>query len=388
LIVGILLMDTILLLDGMGEKLQGLLAFLGYAVVYPTGDTAPLSLFQGAEMDLIVLNEETYPEAEEVLNFLRVHPSTKEIPVIRMIRSGSDAGPAENMFNQEEVVFLPCSPGAIASKAAVLLRVRKLRGQHDEDATLRERNAMLQDINSRYTRELQEANSIQQALLPAALPRGEDYQVSAWYRPMEQVGGDAYFTRVTPNGIVQIVVIDVTGHGIAAALLCSMVKLALSVVSADHAADILGQVNKILTPQLPDGRFISIVVATYNVATFEVQLAHGGIPPSVLVERSKGMCQVVGNKGFPIGVDEDVTYAPFDLKMSQGDILLLTTDGLTESANRDGERYGIERLGFTLADSTDLDRRGVGPVLEQDLIMFLDGKRLSDDVTVVSLRRL
>lgn len=376
-------MDTILLLDESSGITQNLLSFLGYRVLCPDAGIAPLEALQSAETDLVILNEATYPHAQDVRAFLRTHPATQEIPLIRLV----EGNPGEVSLKYEEVLPLPTIPGAVASKAAVLLRTKKLRGAHDHEATLRERNAMLKDLNERYARELAEAKAIQRDLLPGTLPSGDDVAVSVWYRPMEQVAGDAYFCRFLPGAVVQIVLVDVTGHGIAAALLCSMVKLALSVSQAESASDLMADINRILTPQLPEGRFIAMVVASYDPTVSEVQLVHGGIPPAVLVRRSSREALVVGSRGLPVGVDEDAEYESVTLSLSSGDILLLTSDGLTETSNRDGERYGVQRMGEALIASFGEEERSIGSILEEDIIGFLDGKRLNDDVTVLALQK-
>lgn len=376
-------MDTILLLDESSGTIQHLLSFLGYSVICPDAGIAPIEALQSAETDLVILNESTYPYAQDVRTFLKSYPATQEIPLIRLV----EGDPGETILNHEEVIPLPTMPGAVASKAAVLLRVKKLRGAHDHEATLRERNAMLKDLNERYARELAEAKAIQRALLPASLPSGDDVAVSVWYRPMEQVAGDAYFFRLLPGGIVQIVLVDVTGHGIAAALLCSMVKLALSVSQAEHAIDMMTDINRVLTPQLPEGRFIAMVVASYDPALSQVELVHGGIPPAVLVRRPTGEAQVVGSRGLPVGVDEDAEYESVVVRLLPGDMVLLTSDGLTETSNRDGERYGVERMGEAMLAAMEEEDRSIGSILEEDIIGFLDGKRLNDDVTVVALQK-
>jgi serine phosphatase RsbU (regulator of sigma subunit) len=342
-----------------------------------------MDIIQSAETDLVILNEVTYPHAEDIRYFLRAFPTTREVPLIRLV----NGDPGDIVLNHEEVVPLESAPGAIASRAAVLLRVKKLRGASDHDATLRERNAMLKDLNDRYSRELAEAHSIQNALLPSSLPNNENVQVAVWYRPMERVAGDAYFCRMLPEGVLQLVVIDVTGHGMAAALLCSMVKLALSVSQAEHASDLLADVNRILTPQLPEGRFIAMVVASYECDTGKVQLAHGGIPPAVHLNFATGEAKSVGNRGLPVGVDEDAEYEPLSFQLEEGDLLLLTSDGLTETMNREGERYGVARIGTAILESMSDSQRSIGSILEEDIISFLDGKRLNDDVTVLSLLR-
>lgn len=376
-------MDTILLFDESSGTIEHLLSFLGYGVICPDSGISPLEALQSAETDLVILNEATYPHAKDVRAFLRTYPATKEIPLIRLV----DGDPGEVVLNHEEVIPLPTMPGAVASKAAVLLRVKKLRGAHDHEATLRERNAMLKDLNERYSRELAEAQSIQRALLPSSLPSGDDVAISVWYRPMEQVAGDAYFFRLLPGGVVQMVLVDVTGHGIAAALLCSMVKLALSVSQAEQALDLMTDINRVLTPQLPEGRFIAMVAASYDPAGSEIQLVHAGIPPAVLVRRSVRDALVVGSRGLPVGVDEDAEYEPISVILSSGDIVLLTSDGLTETSNRDGERYGVQRMGEAILSAIEEGERSIGSILEEDIIGFLDGKRLSDDVTVLALQK-
>jgi len=73
--------------------------------------------------------------------------------------------------------------------------------------------------------------------------------------------------------------------------------------------------------------------------------------------------------------------------MSAGDVLLLTSDGLTESSNREGARYGVERMGRALLEAGEEDGRSIGAILEEDLIGFLDGKLINDDVTVLAIRK-
>src|SRR4029079_8459183 len=128
-----------------------------------------------------------------------------------------------------------------------------------------------------------EARSIQLALLPTSLPKSSKFEIAASYQPLEEVGGDWYYARTEKSGQVSMVIADVTGHGLSAAFIGTMTKLAMTAADRENPAERLFHMNRLMAPQLPDGRFVTMPSVLYTPETGEVQAGRAGHPPALLL---------------------------------------------------------------------------------------------------------
>ncbi|MBN8550774.1 MAG: serine/threonine-protein phosphatase, partial [Deltaproteobacteria bacterium] len=198
-----------------------------------------------------------------------------------------------------------------------------------------------------------------------------------------------YFVNVGESGKVTLQIADVTGHGLSAALIGSMSKLALSAAGREVPHELLGQMNRLMSPQLPAGRFVTVSSCLYDPASGEIDFARAGHPPGFVLHRATGTVEQLKGSGFPLGFIPDGEYSHEKSKLEVGDVLMLITDGISEASNRSNELYGFDRLSAALAASKP--EAGVAHIIEtvlSDFDRFRDERMLKDDVTIVALKRL
>jgi serine phosphatase RsbU (regulator of sigma subunit) len=235
-------------------------------------------------------------------------------------------------------------------------------------------------------RELETAREIQTALLPRDLPRVSGLDVAARYVPMTAVAGDLYdVVRIGPSQ-VGLLVADVAGHGVPAALVASMVKLAFStqVEETLDPASVLAGMNRLLCRQL-DGTFVTAVYAAIDTQARTITVANAG-HPALLVGRADGVVEDSPERGLMLGFVPDASYASARLELRDGDRILLYTDGIPEAQSPGGEFLDTGRLRAWLTSGC----AGVAGACADSILSRLEDWRGSrafdDDVTLVVAR--
>ena len=195
--------------------------------------------------------------------------------------------------------------------------------------------------------ELAIAREIQSSILPNGSPKRKDLTVASAYRPMTAVAGDFYEFITLEDNRMGVLVADVTGHGVPAALIAAMIKVAMQSVigCADNPSRVLGELNRILSPQIG----AQLVSAAYLVLDPERGAANysaAGHPP--LLRLGRGKLERVESNGLPLGVLPEPEYPVCELRIEQGDRLLLYTDGVVEPENGKGEAFGDRKLAETI----------------------------------------
>ena len=237
-------------------------------------------------------------------------------------------------------------------------------------------------------RDLELANEIQHRLLPNDLPEVGGYEVFDYYRPAEQVGGDYYDYIPLGEGKVAILVGDVVGHGIAAALLMAKVsaEARFALATTRSASESMNRLNKAIS-NLQLDRFITIVLALldYNENTMAIVNA-GHMPPIV---RTKNGVEALSTEksGLPVGIMDDVTYEEFSIDLNPGDFVVFYTDGVNEAQNPDGEQYGNQRVLDHLAEKAWENPETFGKSLIAGVRQHLNGQAQDDDICLVCLKR-
>jgi sigma-B regulation protein RsbU (phosphoserine phosphatase) len=232
-------------------------------------------------------------------------------------------------------------------------------------------------------RELGIARQIQTSILPGETPRVHGVDVAARYRPMTAVAGDFY--DFLPGGPAQlgVLVADVSGHGVPAALIASMVKVALAAQQdrAGRPAAVLSGMNDALCGRL-GGQYVTAAYLYIDVAAGLVRYAAAGHPPLLRAARAGAPVQEVQQNGLPLGLMEVSPYEETESALVGGERFLLYTDGLIEAANDADDEFGLERVKATIA-------AGIGRSSEAALDSLLgamdawSGRPARDDVTLV-----
>jgi sigma-B regulation protein RsbU (phosphoserine phosphatase) len=381
-------MDSILFLGRNKDQLPTFLQRLGYSVIEHDTGLLLSDLVSTSSMDLILIDGRIMDDVEGLCAFFRQQQNTRAIPIVCISDRAIETESSDDSSHAVEVVQTPFSVGALASRIALTLRLRKLAGSDDRKSSLAEINASLRDHNSKFKKELEEARAIQESLLPRALPRDPRIELAVSYQPLDEVGGDWYFASTTSTGLIGLQIADVSGHGLSAAFIGSMAKLAMTAAARDEPSGLLAEMNRLLAPQIPAGRFVTMGSCLYDPATGKVQWARAGHPPALLLKRATQEVVTLVGEGFAVGFFEDSSYSLLEDRLEVGDALLMFTDGITEAQDLSGDAFGVQRLSAALASTTENQSCSdmLNDILD-DFDAFRGERLIRDDVTVLLLKR-
>jgi sigma-B regulation protein RsbU (phosphoserine phosphatase) len=242
----------------------------------------------------------------------------------------------------------------------------------------------------RAANELAIGRDIQRSLLPRHFPEVEGWRFAADYEPAREVGGDLYdvFRIRGDREDVALLIADVTGKGVPAALLMADTKALLHAAAdnADDPADALGRVNRILTVERRSSLFVTAALAAVDADTGDVRLASAG-HEAPLVVRADGRVEAIEARGAILGAFAGATYEPAACHVEPGEVVVLYTDGITDTRDAAGAFYGESRLRRVLAG---LARVGADEVLRavvDDVRAFRGEADLFDDLTILVAER-
>lgn len=241
----------------------------------------------------------------------------------------------------------------------------------------------------RLEREMELAAEIQQQLLPKLMPEITGFEVIGWNRPARQVGGDYYDLRGLGGNRWSLVVGDVTGKGLPAALMVSTLHSALHLLP-DHmpvGAALVERLNRHIHEASSANKFITMLLAELNADTAVVSYLNAGHNPGVLI-RGGGAVEELGSSGLPLGLMPLATYEQSSVYMGEGDLMCLYSDGITECAGPDDEEFGLERLVDLLREHHGRPLAEIVDVIDETAITFARGLPQGDDQTVVLVRRV
>jgi len=381
-------LDSLLYLGQRDERLALLMSRLGYELIVADESTPLAPLLNQQRFDLIILDGALQSAATDLFEYLRTDDATKQIPLIMITSSQSQRLDPEIAPGLIEYLDGPYRPGQLVSKVATQLRLRKMAGADPNTATLAEMNAALRDLNTRMQKEIEEARDLQESLLPQSLPQHPGLDLAVYYEPLHDVGGDWYFIQQVPSGSLLTVIADVTGHGLAAAFIGSMTKLAYSAALTEDPGELLTAINHLMTPQLPAGRFVTMAATLFNPVTGEIKVARAGHPPALLVSTTSGVsARPVGSEGFAIGFVEDAQYQSASHQLEPNDTLIMITDGISEAQNRANKMFGATRLMEAATAHSALCARDIAAGILEDLNQFCDGRLIKDDVSLIVIKR-
>jgi serine phosphatase RsbU (regulator of sigma subunit)/anti-sigma regulatory factor (Ser/Thr protein kinase) len=264
----------------------------------------------------------------------------------------------------------------LAGQAAPAVRVAQLVRQQEGQARDRER----------MEQELRVAQLIQQQFLPRELPDLKGWQISAYYRPAREVGGDFYDFIPLPDGKVGLIVGDVTDKGVPAALVMATTHSFLRAEAPRlvSPAKVLQRVNELLVPDMPPKMFVTCLYAVLDPQSGRLRYANAGhnVP---YINTDLGVAELKA-RGMPLGLLEGMTYEEKETTIGPGEHVLLHSDGVAEAHSPEGEMFGFPRLAKLIESTPDSGRlidsllteldRFTGPEWEQE-----------DDITLVAFRR-
>lgn len=237
--------------------------------------------------------------------------------------------------------------------------------------------------------ELEIAKHIQLSLLPNAPLRTPHMEIAGICVPASHVGGD-YFDYFENAGVIDIVIADVSGHSVGAALIMTEVRSTLRAETrkATNAlsgpAELLRDLNDLLHEDLfAADLFITMFYCRFLPRTRTLQYANAGQNPPLLLRAGSAMCAQLDADGLVLGVMRAVDFKEGSVELAAGDKLLFYTDGITEAQNRQGEFFGLERLSTSFMQHRRLSPRDLIEAVLADVRAFRGEAPASDDVAMV-----
>jgi serine phosphatase RsbU (regulator of sigma subunit)/predicted ester cyclase len=239
----------------------------------------------------------------------------------------------------------------------------------------------------RVEHDLSVARSIQQASLPKEVPTLEGWQISPYYQPAREVGGDFYDFHLLPEGRLGLVVGDATGKGVPAALVmsttCGMLRLAAQ--SHTSPAEMLQGVNEVLFPNIPTNMFVTCFYVILEPKSGRLSYANAGHDLPYL--HRNGEAEELRARGMPLGLMPGMRYEEKQTIVHSGQAALLYSDGLVEAHDPEGDMFGFPRLRTLIAERAE-EERPLGEVLLEELYSFTgEGWEQEDDITLLTLKR-
>ena len=238
-------------------------------------------------------------------------------------------------------------------------------------------------------RDMQLAHKVQRGLLPSSRPEVAGYHFFDFYEPAYQVGGDYYDYILLGDGRLGVVVADVSGKGVSAALMMASLagELKFCLASEPTPSKAIDRVNALADRAGWEDRFVTLALLVLDPRTHEVTLVNAG-HMAPLLRHADGRVEAVGEEsnGFPLGVVSDAKYESFHLKLAPGDSLTMFTDGFSEAMSAGGQFYGLPRLEKQIASPVD-DIAQLGQHILDDVQRFVRSHPQSDDMCLTCFGR-
>ena len=263
-------------------------------------------------------------------------------------------------------------------------------------AAIRIEHARLNEIElveRAMSKELEQAAHIQMGLLPSVPPKAAGLDIAGRTAACRTVGGDYYDYLSFPDGRVAMIVGDVAGKGMPAALLMSSLQARVKVLfeDGDRLAEKITRLNKATAANCPDNRFITFFMAIADPLTGDLIYSNAGHNPPVLVRKAatsgKNYDPLEGG-GMILGILPMAQYQEFRVRMEPGDTLVLYSDGVTEAVNPTDEDFGEQRLADLVASLQHRPAAEIVEAVHAEVARFTQGAPPADDITVVVARRI
>jgi sigma-B regulation protein RsbU (phosphoserine phosphatase) len=265
--------------------------------------------------------------------------------------------------------------GAISSQAAISI----------ENARLYQQEIQQQIIN----RELQTAHAIQASFLPARLPQLEGWDLFAFWRPISSVAGDFYDFYRLDDGRLAIVIADVSGKGIPAALFMALTVTVLRFAMSLNLppGEVARRANELIIADQRSRMFATTFIGYISLDTGHVDFASAGHNPALVYRAVSRSCDYVSAAGVAIGIFGEAEFAEEVIDLQVGDILVLYTDGITEVMNNDEDEFGEDRLEAIISENAGLSAHDLAELVLEAITVFAEDQNLFDDATLVVIKR-
>lgn len=370
---------TLLVVDDDSENIQIVHSILGsnYKIRVATDGLKALELATLEPFPGLILLDVIMPQMDgyEVCSRLKADSRTRDIPVI-FLTGKTDVADEARGFEAGAVDYIhkPFSPPIVTARIRTHL---VLRDAHETVAR------QLSAINS----ELELARQVQLAILPREVPCLRGLDIAARYLPMASVAGDFYDFLPIDEQRVGMLIADVSGHGLAAALIASMLKTALAAQSAiaSDPAQVLSRLNQAMCGKFQT-HYVTAVYLYIDLEKNTAIYAGSAHQPLLLWHAKTGKATEYSENGFMLGPFPESTYSALTFSLEKGDKIVLLTDGIVEAMDKSGKEFGMARVKQLLEAKHDLPVNRFADALlyaVSDWSTNAVGTGQSDDITVL-----
>jgi len=374
--------------------LEGMLRVAGYTSVDSTTDPNQVCNLHRQNRYSLILLDMQMPGMDgfQVMEGLREVEEEGYLPVLVIT-----AQPAHKLHALEagakDFVSKPFDLAELRARVHNILEVRLLH--REAKNYVRELEASREVIRlqtlaeqQRSEQELTLAQETQESLLPRSLPRFENYNLHAFCRPTRYVGGDFYDFQQLTSGDWIGVLADVSGKGIPAALLSSMLLGALSVEfhSGTQPPEALNRVNRLLCEKSLPFQFVTLFLFVLNSDGLG-QFISAGHNPIYVFRAATGQIDKLSSDAYVLGMFDEAVYQPRPLQLDKHDILVVYSDGLTDAENPREERFGPERLRNIIRQEGPAGSKVLEQAILKAIEEFTRGMPQTDDITFLLVER-
>ncbi|HEX8395884.1 MAG TPA: SpoIIE family protein phosphatase [Pyrinomonadaceae bacterium] len=282
----------------------------------------------------------------------------------------ADSPVSETTFTEDHLKVLT----TLASVAAIRVENTRLLEERME--------------RERMEQELALATEIQQKFQPSAPPIIPGFELQGISFSCYEIGGDYYDFIQREDEKMLVALGDVSGKGTAAALLMSSLHASIhaQIAARTTLLDTVTAVNKYLAQNTPPNRFVTLFVAELDQRDGTLAFVNAGHNPP-LIAHVDGTVEQLASGGFPLGILPDAVYEIGQTKLERGEALVIYSDGVNETVNREDEEFGMERLSAVVKENLHRTAAGLRDRIESALSSFADGADAPDDITLVIVKR-
>lgn len=370
----------------------------GFNVLQAASGAEALAICAEIGVDL-VLSDWMMPEMNgiEFCRALRRQSRERYIYFILLTAKSDKAAVAEGLeVGADDFLAKPVDAGELRARIKAGERLLALeRELRANNLLLTETLDRLRELYDSLDRDLIEARSLQQSLLREREYAFETGKVSLLLRPSGHVGGDMVGCFTINPGQIGLYSFDVSGHGVASALMTARLAGLLSGASADHniairrgpdglvgraPPEVARAMNRLMMSEIQTERYVTLAYAELDLATGRARMVQAGHPYPVLQHRN-GEVSFLGSGGLPVGLIEGAEYDGFEARLRPGERLLLVSDGITECPRPDGEQLGDDGLERILTRLRKLRGNALLEALMWELARWAGHEDFPDDIS-------
>lgn len=353
----------------------------------------------------MVLLDWYLPDGSGIQNLRRLHKHYPNLPVI-VLTGLDDSDTAINAIREEAQDYLikdEINPNTLEQSIIYGIERKKIKDELlesleiqarisqnliEKSQELRTAYELLEAKSQQINNDLEQARITQRAMLPQAVPKLNNAELAVRYVTMEKIGGDFYDFYLLGEGRWGILLVDITGHGTAAALLAGMVSgfFKTFAPTTPNPLRTMMQVNDALLPLMPEGKFATACYSVFDENQSTLEYVFSGHPPGYLIR--DGEVRPVHQRGLLLGMlpSERVGFQSKTLALQPKDKVILCTDGIFEVGEPDQKGFGEEAFRQQLQALTDLEIQSLLDRLFHKMQSFAPEQQFEDDITLVGLQ--